>query len=141
MAQDSTKNFFGSIVLYLDRPFEIGDRVVVDGHDWPVEEVGLRSTRIRTLDGHLVTIPNGELANRTARNVGKRPYIKRTANITITYDTPPEKIDRALDIIKALLDNHEGMNPDFPPRVVFNEFNSDSLNMPRNWHSLPEEIT
>ena len=81
------------------------------------------------------------MANRTARNVGKRPYIKRTANITFTYDTPPEKIDRALDIIKALLDNHEGMNPDFPPRVVFNEFNSDSLNMPRNWHSLPEEIT
>ena len=128
-AQDSIKNFFGSIVLFVDKPFEIGDRVVVDGHDGPVEEVGLRSTKIRTLDGHLVTVPNGELANRTIRNVGKRPYIRRLLNITITYDTPPEKIDRALEILKELLDNHEGMHVDFPPRVVFSDFNADSLNL------------
>ena len=128
-AQDTIKNIFGSIVLYVDKPFEIGDRIVIDGHDGPVEEVGLRSTKIRTLDGHLVTIPNGELAAKTIQNIGKRPYIKRVLNITITYDTPPEKIDRALDIVKALLENHKGLHPDFPPRVFFNEFNSDSLNL------------
>ncbi|MBN2061132.1 MAG: mechanosensitive ion channel family protein [Deltaproteobacteria bacterium] len=128
-AQDSIKNFFGSLVLFVDKPFEIGDRVVIDGHDGPVEEVGLRSTKIRTLDGHLITVPNGELANKTIHNIGKRPYIRRFTNITITYDTPPEKIDLALEIIKELLDNHEGMNKDLPPRVFFNEFNSDSLNI------------
>jgi MscS family membrane protein len=128
-AQDSLKNFFGSVVLFVDKPFEIGERVVIDGHDGPVETVGLRSTKIRTLDGHLVTVPNGELANKTIQNIGKRPYIKRIANITITYDTPPEKIEKALEIIKKILDNHEGMSEDFPPRVFFNEFNSDSLNI------------
>jgi len=128
-AQDTVKNFFGSIVLFVDKPFEMGDRIVVDAEDGPVEAVGLRSTKIRTFDGHLVTIPNGALANKMIRNIGKRPYIRRVANITITYDTPPEKVERAEEIIKEILDNHEGMNPDFPPRVYFNEFNADSLNI------------
>lgn len=128
-AQDTIKNFFGSIVLFTDKPFEMGDRIVVDGHDGPVEEVGLRSTKIRTLDGHLVTVPNADLANRAIQNIGKRPYIKRIANLTITYDTPPEKMDRALDIVKEILDNHEGMNEDRPPRVYFNDLNADSLNI------------
>jgi MscS family membrane protein len=73
-AQDTIKNFFGSMLLFFDKPFEIDDRIVVDGHDGPVEEVGLRSTKIRTLEGHLVTVPNGELANKTIQNIGKRPY-------------------------------------------------------------------
>lgn len=128
-AQDTVKNFFGSVVLFSDKPFEMGDRIVVDGEDGPVEEVGLRSTKIRTFDGHLVTIPNGALANKMIRNIGKRPYIRRVANITITYDTPSEKVDRAEEIIKEILDNHEGMNPDFPPRVYFSDFNADSLNI------------
>ncbi len=128
-AQDSIKNFFGSIVLFVDKPFEIGDRIVIDGHDGPVEMVGFRSTKIRTLDGHLVTVPNGELANKTIQNIGKRPYIKRVANITITYDTPSEKIDGAIEILKGILHNHEGMHADLPPRIFFNEFNPDSLNI------------
>lgn len=128
-AQDSIKHFFGSFVLAGDKPFEIGERVVIDGHDGPVESIGLRSTRIRTLEGHQVTIPNGELANRTIQNIGKRPFIRRVANITITYDTPPEKIERAVGILKEILDNHEGMDPELPPRVYFSEFNSESLNL------------
>jgi MscS family membrane protein len=128
-AQDSMKNFFGSIVLFVDKPFEVGDRVVIDGHDGPIEEVGLRSTKIRTLDGHLVTVPNGELANKTIQNIGKRPYIRRLTNLTITYDTPPEKIDRAIEIVNELLDHHEGMHEDLPPRVYFNDLNADSLNI------------
>ncbi len=128
-AQDSIKNFFGSIVLFVDKPFEVGDRVVIDGHDGPIEEVGLRSTKIRTLDGHLVTVPNGELANKTIQNIGKRPYIRRVVNVTITYDTPPTKINKALEILKELLDHHEGMHEDLPPRVFFNDFNADSLNI------------
>jgi len=128
-AQDSLKHLFGSVVIFADRPFEVGDRLVVDGHDGPVEEVGFRSTRLRTLDGHLVTIPNGELVNKSIKNISKRPYIRRLCNFTITYDTPPDKVERAVAIIKELLDNHEGMHPDFPPRVYFNDFNSASLNL------------
>jgi len=138
-AQDSIKNFFGSIVLFVDKPFEIGDRIVIDGHDGPVETVGFRSTKIRTLDGHLVTVPNGELANKTIQNIGKRPFIKRIANLGITYDTPPDKIERALEILREILNNHEGMHQDFPPRVFFNEFNADSLNiLVMYWYHPPD---
>ena len=128
-SQDTIRNFFGSLVLVGDKPFQVGERVVIDGHDGPVETVGLRSTRIRTLDGHLITIPNGELANKTIQNIGRRPYIRRKLNMTITYDTSPEKVQKAVDIIKEILKDHEGQNPDFPPRVYFNDFNSDSLNI------------
>ena len=137
-AQDTIKNFFGSLVLFVDKPFELGDRIVIDGHDGPVEEVGFRSTKIRTLEGHLVTIPNGELANKTIQNIGKRPHIRRIVNITITYDTPPERIERAIAIVKELLENHEGMHEDYPPRVYLSDLNADSLNiMAIYWYHPP----
>jgi len=126
-AQDSLKHLFGSVVIFTDRPFEVGDRLVVDGHDGPVEEVGFRSTRIRTLDGHLVTIPNGALVNKSILNISKRPHIRRICNITITYDTPPAKVKEAVQIVKDILKDHEGMHEDFPPQVYFKDFNADSL--------------
>ncbi|NQY32002.1 MAG: mechanosensitive ion channel family protein [Coraliomargarita sp.] len=128
-AQDTLKNFFGSIVLLADKPFEIGDRINVDGHDGPVESVGLRSTKIRTLDGHLVTIPNGEMANKSIWNIAKRPHIRRIFNVTITYDTPPAKVAEAKAILEDILKDHEGMHEDFLPRVYFNNFNESSLNL------------
>ena len=139
-AQDTIKNFFGSLVIFGDHPFQLGDRIVVDDQDGVIEEVGMRSTRIRTLDGHLVTIPNGELANKMIRNISKRPYIKRVANITVTYDTPPEKVERAMAIIKEELNRqNEKMHPDFPPRVYFNDFNAASLNiLVIYWFAPPE---
>jgi len=127
--QDTIKNFFGSVVILSDRPYEIGDRILFDGHDGPVESVGFRSTKIRTLNGHLVTIPNSEIVSKSVQNIGKRPYIRRLANITITYDTPPRKIGRAVDILTEILTDHDGMSPDFPPRVFFNDFNDCSLNI------------
>ena len=128
-AQDTLKNFFGSVMIMLDKPFVVGDRVVLDGIDGPVEDIGFRSTRIRTLTGHLVAIPNEKMATINIENIGRRPSIRRLTNISITYDTPPEKVERALTIIREILENHEGMDPDFPPRVYFNEFNDASLNM------------
>jgi len=128
-AQDTLKNFFGSIMIMLDKPFTVGQRVTAGGIDGTVEEIGFRSTRVRTLTGHLVTIPNEKLATDSVENIGRRPSIRRLANITITYDTPPEKVEKAVSIIREILDNHEGMDPDFPPWVFFNEFNDTSLNI------------
>jgi len=129
-AQETIKNFFGSLVIFADRPFQMGDSINVDGTDGTVEEVGMRSTRLRTADGHLMTIPNGELANKSIRNVTRRPYIKRIANITVACDTPPEKMERAVAIIKEELNRaNEKMHPDMPPRVHFNDFNAASLNI------------
>jgi len=128
-AQDTLKNFFGSIMIMLDKPFNVGQRVLVEGIDGVVENIGFRSTRVRTPTGHLVTVPNEKMATNSVENIGRRPSIRRLTNITITYDTPPAKVERALEIIREILDNHEGMNPDFPPRVYFNEFNDTSLNI------------
>ncbi|MGD8254418.1 MAG: mechanosensitive ion channel family protein [Syntrophobacterales bacterium] len=128
-AQDTLKNFFGSVMILLDKPYSVGQRVTVKGHDGVVEEIGLRSTRIRLLSGHLTTVPNDQMANVDVENIGRRPHIRRLTNITVTYNTPPEKIEKAVNIIETILENHEGMEPDFPPRVYFNEFNPDSLNL------------
>lgn len=128
-AQDTIKNFFGSLVILSDRPFEVGERIVVDGTDGIIETVGMRSTRVRTLTGHLVTIPNGELANKSIENISKRPHIRRLFNITITYDTPPAKVQEAKAIIEDILKDHEGMDPDFPPKVYFNDFKDSALNL------------
>lgn len=138
-AQDMIKNFFGSIMIFSDRPFELGDRIKVDGFDGPVEKVGFRSTQVRTLDGHLVTIPNGELANKSIENVGKRPCIKRSLNIGVTYDTAPAMLARAKDILQELLADHEGMDPEKPARIYFSDFKDFSLNiMVIYWYAPPE---
>ncbi|MBU1712418.1 MAG: mechanosensitive ion channel family protein [Proteobacteria bacterium] len=128
-AQDTLKNFFGSIMIMLDKPFIVGQVVKVEDHQGTVEKIGFRSTRIRTLDGHLIAIPNEKVAVGNVDNITSRPHIRRLIDITITYDTPPDKVERAVSIIKEILDNHEGMHPDFPPKVFFDEFNDVSLNI------------
>ncbi|MGF1671310.1 MAG: mechanosensitive ion channel family protein [Balneolaceae bacterium] len=128
-AQDTIRNFFGSLMIFADKPFNVGELVNLDGKLGSIVEVGVRTTKIRTLEGHMLTVPNGQLANMTIHNIGKRQFIRRVMNITITYDTPPDKVDRALEILKEIFDNHEGMNEDFPPRIFFNELNNDSLNL------------
>ena len=130
-AKDTLANFFGSINIFADRPFQVGERIKVGDFDGPVEEVGFRSTRIRTLTGHLVSVPNSLVANEMVENIGRRPYIRRLANITITYDTPVEKVSRAVEIIKAVLAETEEVHRDaeLPPRVFFNDFNEWSLNI------------
>jgi MscS family membrane protein len=128
-AKDSIANFFGTLTILFDKPFQVGERVLIDSYDGVIEDVGFRSTRIRTLNGHLVTIPNEKIINSGLENIGKRPHIRWLTNITITYDTPPEKVEKAVSILEEILHDHEGMHPDFPPRVFFNGFNDWSLNI------------
>jgi MscS family membrane protein len=127
--QDTLKNLIGSIMIILDRPYRVGQRILVKGHDGVVEEIGLRFTRLRLLTGHQTTIPNDEMARTDIENIGRRPHIRRFTNIALPYDTPLEKVEKAVEIVERILDNHEGMDPEFPPRVYFNEFNRDSLNI------------
>lgn len=132
-AQDSIKNLFGSITVLLDKPFAVGDRIVFSGADGFVEEIGFRSTKIRTFAGHLITVPNMKFIDGNVENVSSRPFIRRTMDVTITYDTPPAKIDEAVQIVKDLLAVPELSEAfDFearPPRVYFNDLNADSLNI------------
>jgi MscS family membrane protein len=81
------------------------------------------------LTGHQVTIPNEELARSEIENIGRRPHIRRVTDIRIPLDTPPVKAKLAVQLIRDILDNHEGMPSTPPPRVYLNEFNPDSLNV------------
>jgi len=140
-ARETIANFFGSITIFTDRPFQMGELVKIGEHSGPVEEVGFRSTRIRTLEGHLVTIPNNVIASSSVENIGRRPYIRRISNITITYDCGYTKAKRAVEIIKDVLAGVPQLNtdPENPPRVYFSDFNDWSLNIYMSYWVRPPD--
>jgi len=129
-AKDMLSNLFGSMTIFMDRPFTMGHFVRIQGHLGVIEEVGFRSTRVRTLDGHLVTIPNSVVANEPIENITRRPSIRRLLNVTVTYDTPPEKVQRGVDIIHEMLEaRKDKLAVENPYRVYFSDFNAASLNI------------
>jgi len=128
-AQDTIANFFGSIMLIIDKPFAVGEFIKVDTFSGTVERVGLRSTRLRTLEGHLITLPNKNVAGNPVENISQRPSIRKVFALGLTYDTPPEKMRRAIEILHELFDGDEHMKPEFPPVVNFTEFKDFSLNI------------
>ena len=138
-AKDSIANFFGTLTILFDKPFQVGDRIVINNYDGSVENVGFRSTRIRLLNGNLVSIPNEKVVNSEVENVGRRPNIRWLTQIGVTYDTPPKKVREAVQILRDILKDHEGVHPDFPPRVHFDGFNDWSLNITVVvWYHPPE---
>ena len=140
-AKDTIANFFGSVTIFADRPFQMGEVVKIGEHRGPVEGVGFRSTRIRTLEGHLVTVPNSVIVNSNVENIGRRPYIRRTSNITITYDSGHTKAKKAVEVIKEVLADVPEINtdPDRPPRVYFSDFNDWSLNIYMSYWVKPPD--
>jgi MscS family membrane protein len=105
-AQNSLANIFGSVVILTDRPFRVGDRVQIGDVDGMVENIGLRSTRVRTLEGHLATIPNKTVADSNIINISLRPTIRQLFTISLTYDTTPEKMREALDLLREIIQSH-----------------------------------
>ena len=136
-SQALVNNFLSGLIIMAERPARLGDRVLYAGYDGHVEEVGFRCIKIRTLTGHLVSIPNANIINEPLENIGRRPSIRRLFNVTITYDTPREKVEQAVQIIRDILDEdgireriHNYINGDEqPPRAYFNDYNADSLNI------------
>lgn len=125
-AQDTLSNLFGAVALFADKPFRVGDAIKIESIEGTVEAIGLRSTKIRNLDGHLVTVPNRTMANANLTNVSKRPNIKTVMNIGVTYDTPAEKIERAMQVIKEIY----GAHPKTVDLIVcFNRFDASALNI------------
>ena len=125
-AQDTVGNLFGAVAVFLDKPFKIGDRVRIGEVDGTVEEMGIRSTRIRNLEGFLVTVPNKEVGNSRIVNISLRPTIRTTFAIGLTYDTPAPRVLRAVELIEEIFLRH----PQTQDVVVyFNKFGDFSLNL------------
>jgi len=112
-AKDTVANLFGSLTIFLDEPFQIGDRIIIGGYDGFIEEVGLRSTRIRLLNGRIVTMSNSSMTNSPIENISSEPSRKVTLDLGLTYDTTPAKMQEAMDILTDIIslngytdDNH-----------------------------------
>lgn len=107
-AKDTLSNIFGSLTVLLDRPFSVGDAVVIGGNiEGAVEEVGLRSTRIRTWYNSLITVPNGQLTNVHIDNYSRRNARRLRTHLGVQYDTPPAKIEAFCEGIRAIILNHK----------------------------------
>lgn len=118
-AQDSLKNILGSVMLILDKPFEVGDRILVKTFDGVVKEIGLRSTKLQLMTGHGASIPNEVLARLEVENVSRRPHIRRVLNLHIPLTTPADRMEQCVQRIQERLRDHEGQPEDKPPLVFF----------------------
>jgi MscS family membrane protein len=105
-AQETVKNLIGSLMIYADRPFKIGDLVTVQETTGTIEDIGFRSTRIRSLDTSLITIPNGQLVDQTINNLGLRQQRRYNTALNIAYHTPPALIDSFVDGLREIAKTH-----------------------------------
>ncbi|MFQ6115634.1 MAG: mechanosensitive ion channel family protein [bacterium] len=125
-AQQTLSNIFGAITIFVDQPFHVGDAVSIEGCTGSIESIGLRSTRLRTFDGTLVTIPNSVIANTKIDNWNARPTRRTTFTIGVTYDTSYEKLQKAVQILREVMAAHPSTAN---YRAYFNSYGDFSLNI------------
>lgn len=130
-AQDTVANIFGAVAVFMDRPFKVGDRIRIGSDvDGTVEEMGLRATRIRTLDGFLVTVPNRQTGSNTVTNISMRPTIRGNLDFGITYGTPAARVKLASDILREIFNAH----PKTKDTIIhFNRYGDFFLNINVLW--------
>lgn len=125
-AQDTIGNLFGSLTVLLDRPFQVGDWIKVEDVEGTVEEVGFRSTRVRTFYNSLISLPNSHLTSAAVDNLGLRQYRRWSTRLGLAYDTTPESIDAFCEGVRELIRQHpQTWKGSF--HVYFNEFGASSL--------------
>lgn len=127
-AQDTIKNLFGSVTIFVDRPFQMGDWISGSGFDGTVEEVGFRTTRIRTFYDSVISVPNGQISNMTVDNYGMRTYRRYSTHIALTYDTPPPVIRKFIEGLKQIVEEHPDTRKDYY-HVRLNQFSNSSIDI------------
>ncbi|MEZ4368001.1 MAG: mechanosensitive ion channel family protein [Kofleriaceae bacterium] len=112
-ARDTVANFFGSIMIFVDKPFTIGDWIRIGDHEGVVEEVGFRTSRVRTFYDSILTVPNAITTTAVIDNYGARRYRRYTTTLGLTYDTPPEQVQAFCEGVRAVLARHPGVRKDY----------------------------
>jgi MscS family membrane protein len=125
-AQDTIKNIFGGITIFTDKTFHIGDIIKVDANEGSVVDIGLRSTRIRTYDRRIVTIPNYKLMDAVVTNISSEPGRRVVLELGVTYDTTPARMQEAVRILKELPSRIPGMK-DKDHTAFFSDFGDSAL--------------
>lgn len=127
-AKDTLANFFGSITIFTDQPFQVGDLIKTSNAEGVVEEVGFRSTRLRTLYDSGVSVPNSVLANTEIDNLGLRRRRRLNTTLNLTYDTSPQQMEAFVEGIKAVINANEQINQT-NYEVHFNGYGAHSLDV------------
>lgn len=127
-AKDTLANFFGSITIFADRPFRIGDWIVVGSVEGVVEEVGFRTTRVRTFYNSLVSVPNSQVATTDVDNYGLRQYRRLKTVLNLTYSTTPEQMEAFVEGLKGIVKANKSFRQDFY-EIHFNAFGAHSLDV------------
>lgn len=127
-AKDTLANFFGSITIFADRPFRIGDWIKVGNVEGTVEEVGFRTTRVRTFYNSLVSVPNSQVATTDIDNYGMRQYRRLKTVLNLTYSTTPEQMEAFVEGLKAIVKANKNFRQDFY-EIHFNSFGAHSLDV------------
>jgi len=127
-AKDTISNVFGSVMILVDRPFTIGHWIKTSTFEGVVEEIGFRSTRIRTFEKTLINVPNSLLANMVVDNIDARPKRRVKMRIGLTYQSTPAQIQQAIEGIEKILKHHIGVDREFS-LVKFDEFEDSSLSI------------
>lgn len=125
-AKDTVQNLFGSAMIFIDRPFQIGDYIQAGGHEGTVVEVGFRSTRLMTIDTSIVSIPNGALTNMSLTNLGMRESRLCNLMLGVTYETPPDLIEAFIAGLRELIYAHPKTRND-PSYVYLREMADSSI--------------
>ncbi len=126
-AKDTVANVFGGASIFADKPFQIGDVITVGGSTGSVEEIGVRTTRIRTFDDTVFILPNAKVADSPIENISARRKRKRVMSIGLTYDHGPEQILQAKGLLVDILAETEGLEPE--PAVRFDDFGDSALQL------------
>ena len=126
-SKESLENLLGSFTIFFDRPFTVGDVVKVGTVTGLVEKVGFRSTRIKTFDKSVVTVPNKKMIDAELDNLGLRPVRRVKFHIGLTYDTSTEQIKNIVSDIQEMIKSHEKTNEE--GKVRFQEFGASSLDI------------
>ena len=137
-AKDTLANLFGSLMIMLDRPFHVGDQITFAGGDGVVEEIGMRSTRVRTAAKTVVSVPNQNLANATVENQSLMPRRRVKFTLGITYDASAAQMQDLVARIESML----RANPDVDPEqlmVRFTEFGASSLDIMVQYFTVTTE--
>ncbi len=129
-AQKTLSDVFGSVMLLVDRPFTVGDWIKSpDGQvEGVIEEIGFRSTKIRTFEKTLIYVPNSRLADFIIDNIDRRPIRRVWITVGVTYDTTRSQMQKAVSEIRSMLASHEGVDQDFFI-VRFTDFGASSLDI------------
>lgn len=129
-SRETLSNFFGTLVIILDRPFRIGDRVRIGEVDGIVQTVGMRSTRILTANESLFSIPNSRIAEVPVENISNCGVIRYSFVLGLVYGTTADQMEQAMQLLHGIADNFKGQDaPAYKPRIFFEALGSSALNI------------